>query len=174
MIIVLKSILFFHVFWFCLNKHLKYFFSCQLKPRLKPNPCSIESVSIDTLIKFYVMYILSKSSQYGMLYWAKYWQKIGVINSRKGNLWPPLKINRYSQLTRCCSGNASALGARGPGFNPRLRPGFLCLIFCFGVVEFLLFCQKHIICHKSLQFPLQFRFFSILKILPDLWPIIRV
>ena len=35
------------------------------------------------------------------------------------------------QLTRCCSGNASALGARSPGFNPRLRQGFLCLIFLF-------------------------------------------
>jgi len=27
-------------------------------------------------------------------------------------------------LTRWCSGNASALGARGPGFNPRFRQGF--------------------------------------------------
>ena len=48
-------------------------------------------------------------------------------------------------LTQWCSGNASALGARGPGFNPRLRQGFLCLIFCFVVVVFLLFVQKHII-----------------------------
>jgi len=63
--------------------------------------------------------------------------------------------NRYCQLTRWCSGNASALGARGPGFNPRIRQGFLCFIFCFVVVVFLLFCQKQIICHKSLQFLLQ-------------------
>ena len=49
---------------------------------------------------------------------------------------------RYSQLTRWCSGNASALGARGPGFNPRLRLGYECLIFCFVVVVFLLFCPK--------------------------------
>ena len=34
--------------------------------------------------------------------------------------------NRYSQLTRWCSGNALDLIARGPGFNPRLRGGFLC------------------------------------------------
>ena len=47
-----------------------------------------------------------------------------------------------SQLTRWCSGNASALGARVPGFNPRLRQGFLCLSFCFVVVVFLLFCPK--------------------------------
>jgi len=53
-----------------------------------------------------------------------------------------LDYNRYSQLTRCCSGNASALGARGPGFNPRLRQGFLCLNFCFVVVVFLPFCPK--------------------------------
>jgi len=53
-----------------------------------------------------------------------------------------LDYNRYSQLTRWCSGKASALGARGPGFNPRLRQGFLCLIFCFVVDVFLLFCPK--------------------------------
>ena len=53
-----------------------------------------------------------------------------------------LDYNRYSQLTRWCSGNASALGARGFGLNPRLRRGFLCLIFGFVVVVFLLFCPK--------------------------------
>jgi len=53
-----------------------------------------------------------------------------------------LDYNRYCQLTRWCSGYASALGARGPVFNPRIRQGFLCLIFCFIVVLFLLFCQK--------------------------------
>ena len=59
--------------------------------------------------------------------------------------------------------------ARCPGFNSRLRQGFLCLIFCFVVVvvEFLRFCQKHIICHESLQFLLNFYLFSILKILQD-------
>jgi len=53
-----------------------------------------------------------------------------------------LDYNRLSQLTRWCSGNAFALGARSPGFNPRLRQRFLCLIFCFVVVVFLLFCSK--------------------------------
>jgi len=48
-----------------------------------------------------------------------------------------LDYNRYSQLTRWCIGNASALGARGPAFNPRLRQGFLCFIFCFVIVVFL-------------------------------------
>ena len=67
-----------------------------------------------------------------------------------------LDCNRYCQLTRWCSGNVSALGARGPGFNPRLGHGFLCLMFCFVVVVFLLFCPKHIIYHKSLQFLLQY------------------
>jgi len=47
-----------------------------------------------------------------------------------------------SQLTWWCSGNTSDLGASGPGFNPRLRQGFLCLIFCFVVVVFLIFCPK--------------------------------
>ena len=58
-----------------------------------------------------------------------------------------LDYNRYTQLTRWYSGNASALGARGPGFNPWLRQGFLCLIFCIVVAVFLVFVQKHIICH---------------------------
>ena len=66
-----------------------------------------------------------------------------------------IDYNRYSQLTRWCSDNASALGARGPGFNSWLRHGFLCLMFCFGIVVFLLFVQKHIICYKILQFLLQ-------------------
>jgi len=35
-----------------------------------------------------------------------------------------------------------------PGSNSRLRQGVLCLIFCFVVVEFLLFCQKHILSQK--------------------------
>ena len=74
-----------------------------------------------------------------------------------------LDYNRSSQLTWWCTGNASALGARGPEFDPQLRQGFLCLIFCFVVVAFLLFCQKHIFCHKSLQLLLQFQFIKYTK-----------
>jgi len=44
--------------------------------------------------------------------------------------------------TTTTSGYASALGASGPGFNPRLRQGFLCLIFCFVVVVCLLVLSK--------------------------------
>ena len=40
-----------------------------------------------------------------------------------------LDYNRSCQLNRLCSGNASALCARGPGFNPWIRQGFLCFIF---------------------------------------------
>jgi len=65
-----------------------------------------------------------------------------------------LDYNRYSQLTRWCSGNASALGARGPGFNPRLRQGFLCLIFCFVVAVFLLFCPKTHYLSQNIAIPL--------------------
>jgi len=36
-----------------------------------------------------------------------------------------LDYNRYSQLTRWCIGNASALSTRGPRFNSQLRQGFL-------------------------------------------------
>ena len=54
-----------------------------------------------------------------------------------------LDYNRYSQLTRWCRGNASALGAKGPVFNPRLSQGFLCFMFCFVVVVvFYFFVQK--------------------------------
>ena len=61
-----------------------------------------------------------------------------------------LDYNRYCQLTRWSSGNASALGVRGPGFNPRIRQGFLCVIVCFVVVVFLLFLSKetHYLSHK--------------------------
>jgi len=54
-----------------------------------------------------------------------------------------LDHNRYYQLTRWWGGNASALGARGPGFNPHIRQWFLCFIFCFVVVVYLLFCKKN-------------------------------
>ena len=53
--------------------------------------------------------------------------------------------------------------------------------FLFVVDVVLLLCQKHIICHKRLQFLYNLQFynynfnlFSILKILQDLRPIIRV
>ena len=51
--------------------------------------------------------------------------------------------NRYFQLTWWCSGNASALGARGSGFNPRLRQGFLCLIFLFCCCCVFTFLSKN-------------------------------
>jgi len=64
---------------------------------------------------------------------------------------------------------------KGPGFNPRLRQGFLCLIFCIVVVVFLLFFSKNTLyiakyCNSFNNVNL----FSILNVLQDLWPIIRV
>jgi len=71
-----------------------------------------------------------------------------------------LGYNRYFQLTRWCSGKASAMGARCPGFNSRLRNGFLCLNFvwfcCCVLLCVFIFCPKHIICHNILQFILHF------------------
>jgi len=42
-----------------------------------------------------------------------------------------------------------------PGSIPGSGKGFYVSFFCFVVVVFLLFCQKHSICHKSLHFLLQ-------------------
>ena len=54
----------------------------------------------------------------------------------------------YPLLTRWCSGLRICFSARGPGFNPRIRQGFLCLIFCFVVVVILLFVKTHYLSKK--------------------------
>ena len=73
-----------------------------------------------------------------------------------------LDYNQYSQLTLLCSGNASAFGARYPGFYSWLRQGFLCLNICFVVVVFLDFANKHIICYKIVHFLYNVNLLSIL------------
>jgi len=82
-----------------------------------------------------------------------------------------LDFNRYSQLTRWCSGNASALGARGPGFNsiPFYVWFFVLLLLCFYFLfKNTLFIT--ILCNSLFNVYL----FSILNILTYFWPIIRV
>jgi len=59
-----------------------------------------------------------------------------------------LDYNQYCQLTRWCSVNASSWGARGPGFNPRIRQGFLCFIFCFVVVVLFFWSKTHYLSQK--------------------------
>ena len=86
-----------------------------------------------------------------------------------------LDYNRYSQLTRWCSGSTSVLGARGPGFSSRLPQGFFCCFFCLIVVLFSLFLSKNTlfvtnVCNSFCNVNL----FSILNILSDVWPILRV
>ena len=80
-----------------------------------------------------------------------------------------LDYNRYFQLTRWCSGNASAWGARGPGFNPQIGQGFFMfhfLLCCCCVFTFLskntLFVTK--VCNSFYNVNL----FGILNILQDL------
>ena len=59
---------------------------------------------------------------------------------------PSASLNkRNTPPPRWCRGNASAVGARGPGFNPSLRQGFY---VCYCCCVFTFFVQKHIICHK--------------------------
>ena len=53
-----------------------------------------------------------------------------------------LDYNRYSKLTRWCSGNASAFGARVPGFKPRSDKGFYVWFFLFCSCCVLRFCPK--------------------------------
>ena len=83
-----------------------------------------------------------------------------------------LDYNLYSQLTRWCIGNTSALGGRGPGFNPQLRQRFLSLVFLFCCCCFYFFVKNTLydtlfvtkVCNSFYNFNL----FSILKILQDL------
>ena len=80
-----------------------------------------------------------------------------------------LNYKRYFQLTRWCNGDASALGARGYGFNSRLWQGFLCFSFGFVVVVvFSLFVKKHIFVTKFCNPFCNVNLFSILNILQDL------
>ena len=72
-----------------------------------------------------------------------------------------LDYNRYSQLTRRCSGNASALGARGPGFNPQLRQGFLCLIFVLLLLRFYFFGQKTHYLSQKFAIPFTILFYLV-------------
>ena len=80
-----------------------------------------------------------------------------------------LDYNRYSQLTRWCSGNASALGARGPGFNARLRQGFLCCCFLYCCCCVFTFLSKNtVLFAKYCNSFYNVNLFSILNVLQDL------
>ena len=105
--------------------------------------------------------------------WLSMQVKISRKNNFVENVWPAnlalfiyvstcyvekvkkLYYSSYSQLTGWCRCSASALGARGPALNSRLRQWVLCLIFCFVVIVFYFFVQKHFICHKILIFILK-------------------
>jgi len=61
-----------------------------------------------------------------------------------------------------------------PGSIPGSGKGFYVWFFCFVVDVFLFFVQKHIICHKICNSFCNSNFLSILNILQDFWPILRV
>jgi len=66
----------------------------------------------------------------------------------KNNTEKWLDYNQYSQLTRWCSGNASALGARRLGFNPQLRQGFYVWFFVLLLLCFYFLSKTHYLSHK--------------------------
>ena len=61
-----------------------------------------------------------------------------------------------------------------PGLIPGSGKEFLCLIFCFGVVVFLLFVQNTLSVAQCCNSFCSVNLCSILSIMQDLWPIIRV
>jgi len=80
-----------------------------------------------------------------------------------------LDYNRYCHLTWWCSGNASALGARGPGFNPRIRQGFLYVsFFALLLLCFYFFVKNTLFVTKVCNSFYNVNLFSILYILQDL------
>jgi len=86
-----------------------------------------------------------------------------------------LDYNRYCQLTRWCSGNASPLGARCPWFNPRIRQGFFMFHFLLCCCCVFTFLSKNTFCvTKVCNSFYNVNLFSILNILQDVCPIIRV
>ena len=85
-----------------------------------------------------------------------------------------LDYNRYCRLTRWCSGNASVWVQEVPGSIPGSGNGcmFHFLLCCCCVFTFL--SKTH---YLSQKFAIPFctvNLFSILNILQDFWPIIRV
>ena len=108
------------------------------------------------------LYTNSQTEKYEIIYISTY-----CVETVK-----QLDYNRYSHLTRRFSGKAAALGARGPGFNFWLWQVSGSIFGCGFMFDFLFccwcvftFCQKHIICHKILQFLLKCQF--IAKLVTD-------
>ena len=83
-----------------------------------------------------------------------------------------LDINRYSQLTRWCRGNASALVRELPGSIPGSDKGFYVWFFC-GCVFYILSKNTFFVTKFCNSF-CNINTFSILNILQEMWTIIRV
>ena len=61
-----------------------------------------------------------------------------------------------------------------PGSFPGSRTGLYVWFVVLFLLCFYFLVKKHIICHKSCNSFCNVNLFSILNILPDLWPILRV
>ena len=59
-----------------------------------------------------------------------------------------LQSTAGNQPTRWFSGNASALGARGPGFNPLFRQGFYVSFFALLLLCFTFLTKTHVLSQK--------------------------
>jgi len=94
---------------------------------------------------------------------------IGIISKQFNSL---TAIDTFS----CLSGPevTHQMRCKRSEFDSRLWQGNLCLLFCFVVVACLHSCPKHIYCHEICNTMHNVNLFSILYILQNLQPIIRI
>jgi len=96
----------------------------------------------------------------------KYYRKKDFIKK----MWPAnLVLNSLTSIDMfSCPGGPgtpSDCGVRGPEFDSWLLQGFLCFRFCFDVVDFTFFVQKHYFVMKFCNSFCNVDSFSMLNIL---------
>ena len=115
-----------------------------------------------------------KNNTENWISWKCVARKFGFVYLR----FDPLRrkiawLQSIQQLTLWCRGSASALSARGHGFNSRHSKGFY-VWFCVVFLCVFLRSKNTLFFTKFYNFFCNINSFSILYILQDLWQIIRV